>query len=273
MEIYYVNHLDEKVNLNAGPYRLLTTDIMDYEWDRLEENGRISGFTRGVIEKSIEIDIVPSGSKTSRQYANELTAVFEKDTASSICGRLYVGGYYLECFFCAVKNANWESGVIMTCSFTVVARSPRWIREETKSFFPYREDGAKSGSLDFDFDFDFDFASSQKGFEAWKTQHFADSEFKMTIYGPCSNPRILINSYPYGVNTQLDDREYLVIDSENRTVTKYLPDGSTQNLYNSRLKDKSIFKKIEAGEKLFSWDGNFGFDLTLFSERSAPEWN
>ena len=94
----------------------------------------------------------------------------------------------------------------------------------------------------------------------------------MTIYGPCENPRILINGYPRQIFTSLESNEYLVIDSRDSTVIKHLANGTTVSVYNSRQFQPSIFEKIPSGLLSIDWTGLFGFDVTLFLERSEPKW-
>jgi alginate O-acetyltransferase complex protein AlgI len=33
-----------------------------------------------------------------------------------------------------------------------------------------------------------------------------------------------------------------------------------------------VFEKIPSGNNIVVWDGNWGFDITLFEERSEPKW-
>ena len=79
-----------------------------------------------------------------------------------------------------------------------------------------------------------------------------------------------INGYPYQINDTLEATEYLVIDSTNHTVTKYLANSTNVSIFDKRDKTKSVFEKIPAGTLNLTWTGLFGFDLVLFDERSEP---
>ena len=94
----------------------------------------------------------------------------------------------------------------------------------------------------------------------------------MTIYGPCVNPKILVNGYSYQVNDTLEEGEYIVIKSCEKTVVKYLSNGTIQNIFEKREKKNSVFKWIPSGEIILNWDGTFGFDLIIYKERGAPKW-
>lgn len=101
----------------------------------------------------------------------------------------------------------------------------------------------------------------------------ATGSFRLNIYGRCVNPEIYLGTHLYKVNETLLKDEYIVIDSINKTVTKYLENGEAENIYEKRHKEESIFKPIPAGRNIISWDKTYGFDLTLITERSEPLWN
>ena len=95
----------------------------------------------------------------------------------------------------------------------------------------------------------------------------------ITVYGPCTNPRITIGGNIYEVKTKLDTGEYLLIDSRAGTIYRVRVNGIKVNEFDSRnTEEGSVFKKIQPGYNLISWDGTFGFDLLLYVERSEPEW-
>ena len=92
----------------------------------------------------------------------------------------------------------------------------------------------------------------------------------MTIFGEVGNPRVSVNGHPYQVNVDLAANEYLIIDSRKNTVTKYLANGTTLNVFDKRNKAQSVFEPIPGGTLRLTWPGTFGFDLTLYEERSEP---
>ena len=94
----------------------------------------------------------------------------------------------------------------------------------------------------------------------------------MTIYGAVDNPQVTVNDYAYQIMTSLESNEYMQIDSRNNTVLKYLANGVVQNVFDLRNKERSIFEPIPSGNLMVTWSGNFGFDITLFLERSEPVW-
>ena len=88
----------------------------------------------------------------------------------------------------------------------------------------------------------------------------------------CVNPKILINDYPYEFFVTLESREYLIIDSQRRTIRRYLTNGTVQNLFNQRAQKQTVFERIPSGILNINWSGDYGFDLTLFLNRREPPW-
>ena len=126
--------------------------------------------------------------------------------------------------------------------------------------------------MDYEYDYQYDYTSQKIGTSDWYIDHYQPSEFEMTIFGPCVNPRILIDGYPYEVFDTLENNEYIVIDSRQNSVIKHLSNGTVQDLYDLRAKEESVFEPIPSGYLNLSWSGLFGFEITLYIERGEPRW-
>ena len=93
-------------------------------------------------------------------------------------------------------------------------------------------------------------------------ESYLPCHFRMTIYGPVTDPEIVIANHIYKVETTVFTDERLEIDSRNNTVIKIGRLGEETDLYNSRYKLQSVF----------AWPGGYGIDITLYDERSEPRW-
>ena len=148
-----------------------------------------------------------------------------------------------------------------------------WIEELTKSFYP---DASGKGEiyehLDYPYDHTYDFSKTAAGTEHWYIDHYKSSNFWMVIYGPCADPKIMIEGNTYQIFETLEKNEYIAIDSQKKTIVKILANGTEQNIFYKKATDHSAFEKIPAGDVLVSWNGEFGFDITVRKERSVPEW-
>lgn len=273
MIVRYINSAGQEVNLNKMPYRMLVSDLLDYQPEVAKSNGKICGFNNDIIaEHELNIDVHRRNETSARITMNELTDIFNTDVAAAIPGKLYINDTYKNCYIYARDTDRWGTDIVISCSYKVISDSLSWIQELTKQFLPQTTVNATRG-LNYPFDYPFNYAPSKVGLATWEIDHYTSSHFLMRIYGPCVDPKVFINNYPYQVFTTLEAGDYLEIDTRNNTVIKYLANGTTQNCYNSRQFTPSIFEKIPPGSLRFSWPGNFGFDMTVFIERSEPKWD
>lgn len=269
MIVKYINSSMESVELNGAGIKLRDANFFRKIWTP-EKNNKRYNYIKEPLEYKMIIEVVGTF-KFKRETLDKIFEVTEKDLISSKTGRLFFNDWYLNCNITESKTYPSESPIGMISEMIVFAEDAIWIKESTKQFFPQSSVDVSDG-LDYDFDYEFDYAPEQAGVERWYIDHYASSDFNMIIYGPCVDPKILINGYPHQIYTDLEESDYLIIDSRKHEITKHMANGTTANLYNSRSFEHSVFEKIPCGDVVFNWPGNFGFDVTLFLERSEPEF-
>ena len=220
MIVYYENMNGEKLNLLKAPFRTTKTDWFDADWSESSDG----------YEKTVTIDVF---GKREEFQANmeQLYRIIAVDAENDTYGKLYVNGAYL----------RWKGYVYSEVEITFQAPELVWVVEATRQFFPQLEETAASG-IDFQYDYPFDFAGEKRGIAAWNVDHIIPSEYRMIVYGPCVNPKILINDYPYEFFVTLESREYLIIDSQRRTIRRYLTNGTVQ-IYLIRERKNKLFSR------------------------------
>ena len=129
-----------------------------------------------------------------------------------------------------------------------------------------------SGYLDYPYDYNYDYTAPEIGKKVVPSDSPFTSEFRMIIYGLAVNPRIVINGYPYILYATIPSGAYVIVDSKQRTIMLYKRNGQKMNIFDFRNKSDSIFEKIPAGNLDIVWDATFGVDLTIFREKSEPEF-
>ena len=264
----YINHLGEVIEFGKGSILINENDFRDYEWTYLSENEKITGFKKGIITK--ELPVIVYG-KNAKEIADDIFEKIEKDVVSNKKGKMYVGDYYITGRFITASYEGYTKAYSIEFTLKFVVEEGTWIKEAKKQFYPQEEQDDSVG-FDFPMNFPIDFAATGVGYKTWNVDHYTKSHFEMTIYGPCVNPRVLINEYPYQIFTELQKGEYLILSSRENTVIKVLSDSSQENIYNSRQFYPSVFEKIPNGNLEINWSGKFGFDITLYLERSKPKW-
>lgn len=258
--VYYKNSRGEVLDFLKHPYYTAEADCFDSDWTESS-----TGYQRAV-----QVDVYGDGDEFV-QNMEHLYSIVAVDAEEDTYGRLYVNDTFLRCRIQTSKKSNWKGYVYSEVELTFIAPELAWTTELIRSF-PKREDAGSDDGLDFPYDHPFDFAADDVGSIAWDIDHVTASDFEMIMYGPCTNPYVLINGHAYTVYTDLEAGEYLVIDSRAYTATKYLSNGTTQNMFNERGLADSIFEKIPSGLLRINWSGDFGFDLTLFLERREARW-
>lgn len=257
---YYKNSRGEILNLIKYPYLTAEADWFDSDW---EESS--SGYQR-----TIQVDVY-GNSEEFVQNMEYLYSVIAVDAEENTYGQLYVNDTFLRCRIQSSKKENWKGYVYSEVELTFIAPELSWVTEVTRQFFPQSEASGASG-LDYPYDHPFDFAEEDLGVATWEIDHVRSSEFQMIMYGPCTNPYVLINNHAYALYTDLEADEYLIIDSRDSTVYKYLSNGTVDNLFHERGLADSVFEPIPSGLLRINWSGAFGFDLTLFLERREARW-
>ena len=272
-QLKYKNHLNEVFEFGKDGIYINTSDLHNYKWTVTQKGNRISGFDYGVQERTLPVIIMCGTEEQGIEARNRLFEITEKDIRANQHGQIIIGDYYFKCFVTGSTKANYlTSGRYITISLALSSDFPYWVKETVHGFgvrmetFSLREPG-----IDYPFDYPYDYPASVRSNDLNNTD-FVASNFRMIIYGACTNPAVTIGEHTYRVNCTVNPGEYLVIDSVAKTVKLTQNNGFVINKFNDRDKDSYIFEKIPPGKSFLSWSGDFGFDIILLEERSEPKW-
>ena len=256
-------------------------DLRDYEWEYSEVGNRIKNFRKKPVQKTVPYIFIVDEEKAV-EIVNKFHEHFDIDIVRKTKGYFKIGEWRLYCY---CEGMNFDdylklNGYLkITCKY--ISDEPNWRKEQKASFKPQEQGdydfldfySPKAGTKVYGGDYPFDFTGRTAGRASFVVDHFADCDFKMTIYGPAIYPRVLIEDTVYQVYTTLATNEYLVVDSKNKQVYKYSVNGYRTNCFDLRNKTNSIFTKISGGSHSAIWDGSFGFEISFYIERSTPTWN
>lgn len=272
MELYkliYKNHINEVVEFGVNGLWFTNTELHDYEWKYTSNNGKISNFDRGIVEKKLSIVIACRSKEQGINYMNKIVECADKDILNGTEGTLYFGDYYLKCYLTKSHKGTFiERKGYLEAEITIASDQPQWVREVNNTFADLSSSGK---NLDFAFDFPYDF-TSPTAINTLVNPSFTNTDFRIRIYGEVTNPTLYIGGYMYSVNCYVASGEYLTIDSKNKTITITRNNGEIVNHFKDRNKTNYIFEKIPSGELAVTWEGTFTFDVTLYEERSEPKW-
>ena len=278
IEIKYVCSNGEEYNLIGDKMRATSGYFHAYEWTPNTTEREMGVTVNAFAKEPVTYDItltVRGKEKERKQILNKLTNAFEYDVVNLTPGRIYYGEYYIDGYVKKSSNeVSSENNSRTDCKIEIYCPYPFWSMEQQESFYPdYTNKGKPYTFLDYPITYNYDYSRKSAGTQNWIIDHFRDNNFEMVIYGPCADPRILINGYPYQIYETLEAGEYILIASREKTITKHLRNGTVQNIFAKRAKDKSVFALIPSGVLTLNWSGEFGFDIKVYKERSVPEWN
>lgn len=273
--IAYINSKNEKVVFGENGIFISDSDLLDYEWDTEKESGKITSLKKDLKPRNFTIKIKGTTHEDAIEKRNRIFEVFERDVLLQKCGKITIGDYYLRCYVIESRKSNYirkSNFIELKCK--IIPEYPFWCKETTQSFMKRVGNATKGlgGRLTYPFSYPYRYSESQEGGRI-KNEHYVPCDFKMIIYGPCTDPMILISGHKYEVKCELYNNEYLEIDSRDHTVCRCMNDGTMENKFNHRNKESNIFEKIPSGNSTVWWNaGEFGFDVILFQERSEPKW-
>ena len=272
----YTNHLNEELIFGKNGIFVNYNELHDYLWNYQERGDKISYFSRGIVSKNVPVVVACQDPEKGIQVINALMEYTERDILAKEPGKIYLGDYYLNCYVIgSVKGDYLAKRGYLKADLRVLTDQPAWIKE---TIFRFSNGSAGTGSLsigqnmDYSFDYPVDYTNPYASRTVYNTG-FVGSDFRMIIYGECSNPRISIGGHVYEVTCgQIGAHEYLTIDSRKKTIALTQANGSTVNKFKFRNRESYIFEKISSGESQVVWDGNITFDVILYEERSEPKW-
>ena len=272
-QLKYKNHLNEVFEFGRDGIFVDSNDMHDYEWTATTKNERIAALTRKVSKRQLPVKISCETEAEGIAARNKLFEIAEKDVLAMKHGQIICGDYYFKCFVTKSQKKRYQqSKRIMEATLTLTTDYPYWVKE-TKTTFGATNFVSLFGSsgVTFPYDYPFDYYSTLENRPVTNT-NFAASNFRLIIYGACTNPAINIAGHTYKVNCTIGENEYLTIDSATKKIYLTSNTGEVTNKFNSRSRDSYVFEKIQPGTHTVAWNGEFGFDVILLEERSEPKW-
>ena len=268
--IRYVSNTGEILDLLKPPYMLQTGEIFDQKWEYESNGGKIARFFKTIEERPLVLSILNYGKQEYYKAIDHFEEVTEEDLIHKTPGRLYFGESYFSCYVTASKKSEWENDIeLLDTEVTIVSDHPYWVREHRYSFRKNESDpeGAKRYANRYPYRYANGLTNSRI-----VNDHYADSNFLLTIYGPIVDPVLYIGGHEYSVKIVLEEGEYLEIDSAAGTVVKVKASGERVNAFHNRSFEISVFEPIHPGGQDIGWSGRFAFDLVIYEERSEPRW-
>lgn len=274
MILQYESHNGQVFDLKAADIRARSANFHDYQWTpqtkQLQYGDRVYRFDKEALYYTVLLDI-RGGIEHRKETLNALHAAFDDDIFAMQPGKIIHGEYYIHCYM--NFSSTYAMDPFTNNEINVYCPYPFWIREHTYEF-ETREEQTEYSYLDYDYDFEYDFLSDLTDQAVVSNPGSGGADYEVTFFGPAVNPYIVADGNIIGVNAILTDGEYAVINSRDHAVYSVGISGRQTNLFNQRIKSNaSIFDRISPGNHSVVWPGTYGFNLTIYEERSEPKWS
>lgn len=272
MILQYVSSSGDIFDFKATDLRARSANFHNYTWfaqtKQQQYGDKVNRFDKTAAYYTCLLDV--RGSIAQRkQTLNDLHEAFDKDIFRQTPGKIVHGDYYIQCYITysatSARDPFTDNEIQIYCPY------PFWVKENVYTCM-IRDDQGSDEFLGYDYGYNYDYSSGRSGQTIIDNPGAGPANYKLIMYGACNNPYIIIDSVIVGVHSIIGTGEYVTIDTRDHTVIKTATNGTKTNLYNYRTKSSSIFGKISSGNHTITWPGTFGFDLTVFEERSEPLW-
>lgn len=269
----FENHLGQRFEGLPNGVFLNYNDLRDYSWSYDTINSRISRFYRPVNNRKIPLVVYCDSGDEAVAVMNRLHELAEADIVAKIPGKIFVGDYYTNGYITASAKSNYLiRKKYCKIELTLTSDDPAWYREHHNTFMPGEGSSIGiGGGTDYPYDYPYDYALAMKGRKV-VCNSVGSNAFRLLIYGEATNPSVVIGGHVYTINGTIGVGESLLIDSLAKTITLTTALGNKINWFDKRGREDYIFEPIPAGQNTVSWNGTFGFELTVIEKRSEPKW-
>lgn len=266
--ITHTNSNNETLDFNSLGIFVNYNDLRNFEWDVKSKNSKITGFSKGIVNKTIPFVFLVDQQKAN-EIKNRFYEHFEIDILKEEKGYFEINGYKYYCY--ATKSAKSKYLIdkrLLYLDVGITTDDSDWIKETTY-VADFSSSTAKTVTK---YPFTYPFTYSAPKSVNIINDFFTDSHAVIRIYGRCTNPIVNINNNTHQLYVDLNAREYAEIDTFKKTITKYSSNGVQSNIFNSRNKNYDTFKKIPQGSFDVTAVGAEKVDIVLIERRSEPKW-
>ncbi|CDB24270.1 uncharacterized protein BN706_00465 [Clostridium sp. CAG:557] len=265
----YMNHLGETIKFDGKNYFSNSYKMRDYTWNYESDFNKIKSFNlSNVSTKTLSVSIHTRSQSKGFELFNSFFEIFEKDVLAKRPGKFYLGDYYYTCYvISSVKEDFLAAQNLLTLELTIISDTNNWVCEKTYSFVK-NQPVSGHGYI-----YGYPYQYSSGALKSFLNDALIGYNFKLIIYGPVINPALYIGGHMYAVNVPVEVDEYLEINCREKIIETVQSDGKRTSVINYRNRENYIFQKIPSGVVAVTWNNDFGFDLTLFDERSEPKWS
>ena len=275
--VKYTNSKNEVITLgkDSGVW-LDENDLFNYEWDYVTAQRKLVATSRDVSEIPVKL-LFLNGEDDST--INHFLQVMDYDARMKQPGTLTVNGYDRRGVFVSgsTEDYMYKRG-LMYRDMRFLALDQDWTKRNVETLEPQIA-SSEEEQMQYPHDYPHDYGGTVAPSSFVNPSSFP-SEFLLRIYGPCTDPYVLIGNNLYAVNCTVQEGGFLVIDSTDRSaIYNYNAAGVAQNVFDAATmgaegSGQYIYELIPPGTNQVSWPNNFKLDIeTLEAVSVPPAWS
>lgn len=278
---YFCANLDKGLKLSEKQfYELLEDDLtaLDEIYNALFHKKKDWNFARIFERPSKNAIRYPKGYKLAdvddyqaNYIKNRLHDVCIVDIEAETPGVLSCREYEIECWInegIHSEYTEWDS--FDTLELNVISHSKYWYSRKTQHF-ELTDKELSEVIFDFPIGFPFDLYSSSIKSNILNNE-ILDADMILRIYGPVQSPSLTIAGHNYEVDVMISDKEYLEINTLEKTVFLYTLCGEKINCFSKRSRQSDVFQKLPTGNLKIYSDYQLIFDIVMLNRRAEPKW-
>lgn len=262
----------ERIGFEGPLYGETLTGLRARVWDYSLASRGMTGITRKAREATVTVKI-----HDSPATLDLLRRLADADMAFGNPGTLIADGEWEAKAWITKSDPQSITPTMVETQLTIVLADGVWRRPTMTHFTPRYDSG--TADLDYPYDYPHDFAGMALGVEIVNDTSIPQP-VKLTIFGPCAQPYVIIGTNRYEVDVTVPSGSRLEIDGTGdvRTVTMVSGTGLATNCFAQAVRGSGkdsgryVFQPLAPGTQSVSWPGGFQFDLTVCEERSEPPW-
>lgn len=262
----------ERIGFEGPLYGETLAGLRGRAWDYSLAARGLTGVTRKTREETVTVKI-----HDSPATLDLLARLADADMAAGTPGALVADGEWETRAWIAKSAPQSITPTMVETQLTFVLLDGVWRRETTEHHDP-RTDKSDSW-LDHPYDYPHDY-SGMSILDTVANPGGTPLPIRLTVFGPCVNPGVIIGSNRYEVDATIPAGSRLEIDgaADARTVVMISDTGLRTNLFAKAVRGTGrgsgtyIFEPLPTGTSTISWAGGFEFDLTVIEERGETPW-
>lgn len=241
-------------------------------WDYSLASRGMSGVARKTREATATVKI-----HDSPDTLDLLRRLADADMASGVPGTLVADGEWEAHAWIAKSEPQTVTPTMVETQLTFVLVDGVWRRESLNIF--HMQTFEDSQWLDLPCDLPCDLGG-MAAIQTVRNPTPIRQPARITIYGPCTNPYIVIGTNRYQVDASVPEGGRIEIDGASAVKTVVMADaqGNRSNLFGKARRGAGldggeyIFQPLEPGIQQIAWRNDFDFDVTVVEERTEPPW-